>query len=323
VNYDPGTHNFERDNREALYKVIGQHWYAGDTRFSLNEIECAGEVKTAEQLAVDLPADNLDLQKLAANLMERLPAKQPSRAEVAAILRLPKENNLAAVKGEKAYAGPLTIQRWKLRIGDAWTVPAVELAPALAKGTTLILADGGRSSSSEAVADALAQGRRVVAIDPFYLGESKIEKRDFLFALLVSSVGERPLGVQASQLQSIARWLKADREAGDVQIAAIGPRTSLMALAAAASDEKSIDGLSLTGSLGSLKEVIEQGGQVDQTPEQFCFGLLSTADIEQLAILVAPRPVKFVQPSDRVKTELAGLKQVYAEHGQTFDPLAP
>jgi hypothetical protein len=129
--------------------------------------------------------------------------------------------------------------------------------------------------------------------------------------------------VQASQLQSIARWLKADREAGDVQIAAIGPRTSLMALAAAASDEKSIDGLSLTGSLGSLKEVIEQGGQVDQTPEQFCFGLLSTADIEQLAILVAPRPVKFVQPSDRVKTELAGLKQVYAEHGQTFDPLAP
>ena len=28
INYDPGTHNFERDNREALYRVIGQHWFA-------------------------------------------------------------------------------------------------------------------------------------------------------------------------------------------------------------------------------------------------------------------------------------------------------
>jgi hypothetical protein len=186
-----------------------------------------------------------------------------------------------------------------------------------------VLADGGRAVAGEAVLASLAAGRRVVAVDPFYLGESKIEKRDFLFALLVLSVGERPLGVQAAQLGGIAKWLKVDRGASDVQLQAIGPRTSLMALAAAAIDEKAIDGVELTGSLGSLKEVIEQGGQVDKTPEQFCFGLLATADIPQLAALVAPRPVKFVQPSDRVKTELAGLKQVYAEHGKQFDPLAP
>ena len=52
INYDPGNHNFERDNREALYKVIGRHWFAGDAMFSPNEIECAAEVKTSEELAV-------------------------------------------------------------------------------------------------------------------------------------------------------------------------------------------------------------------------------------------------------------------------------
>jgi len=139
----------------------------------------------------------------------------------------------------------------------------------------------------------------------------------------VSSVGERPLGVQARQLQAIARHLKTVRPASRVAVQAHGPRTSLIALAAAASDESAIDVLTLHGSLGSLRELIEQGKQVNQSPEQFCFGLLATADIAQMAALVAPREVRFVEPSQRVKTELAGLKNVYAGHGKQFDPLAP
>jgi hypothetical protein len=72
-----------------------------------------------------------------------------------------------------------------------------------------------------------------------------------------------------------------------------------------------------------LKELIEQGKQVNQTPELFCFGLLATADIAQMAALIAPREVRFVEPSQRVKAELAGLKDVYARHGKQFDPLTP
>jgi hypothetical protein len=66
--------------------------------------------------------------------------------------------------------------------------------------------------------------------------------------------------------------------------------------------------LQLRGSLGSLKEVIEQGGQVDKTPEQFCFGLLERTDIAQMAKLVAPREVDFVDPSDRLKKEFGATK---------------
>ena len=324
VNYDPGTHNFERDNREALYKVIGQHWFAGEAGYSPNEIECQAEVRTAEQLAVELPDDNLDFQKLAERLMQDLPAAKADRDALRSVLRLPATQEKAAREdGDVTFRGQTQTVSVRLKVGGEWTVPAVEFSTGKDAGTTIVLADEGRAAAAEKIEMLLAAGQRVVAIDPFYFGESKIASRDFLFGLLVSSVGQRPLGVQAHQIQAIARQLKSDAPAQNVQIVAIGPRTSLAALAAAACEEKAIDRLVLHGSLGSLREVIEQGGQVNKTPEQFCFGLLAAADIGPMAALVAPRELNFAEPSERVKQELASLKEVYAQHGKQFDPLTP
>ena len=52
----------------------------------------------------------------------------------------------------------------------------------------------------------LDSGKRVLAVDPFYFGESGLGKRAYLFGLLVSAVGERPLGIQTAQLSAICRW---------------------------------------------------------------------------------------------------------------------
>ena len=295
INYDPGTHNFLKDNREALYKVIGAHWYAGDAKFSPNEIECEKEVKTPEQLAVELPADNLDLQKLAQKLMQPLPKKMESRERRAALTRVLRTDKYGVFTDEakRQSFGAVEIAAWQLKLGEAWTVPTLEIVPPSAKATVIVLADGGRVEAAAAIEKHLAAGNRVLAVDPFYFGESKIKNKDFLFALLVSSVGERPLGIQAGQLNAIARWLKKDRSLGEVRVEAVGPRTSLIALAAAASDEHAIAGLTLHGSPKSLKEVIDAGGQVNLTPEAFCFGLLEVADIPQLAELIAPRKIEF------------------------------
>ena len=295
INYDPGTHNFLRDNREALYKVIGQHWYAGDSAFSPNEIECEKEVKTAEELAVDLPADNLDLQKLAQKLTQPLPKARPEverRAKVVQTLRLPQYVVSDAEAKRQSY-GAVEIWEWQLKLGDVWTVPAVEFTPPAAKSTVLVLADGGRTAAAEAIEKHLAAGSRVVAVDPFYFGESKIKNKDWLFALLISSVGERPLGIQAAQVNALA-WFGKDRWR-DLRVEAVGPRSSLIALAAAACNERPIAGLTLHGCHKSLKDVISQGGQVNTTPEVFCFGLLEAADISDLAALAAPRKVEFLE----------------------------
>lgn len=343
INYDPGTHNFERDNREALYKVIGAHWYSAGGTFSPNEIDSVAEVKTAEQLHVDLPADNLDFQRLAERLMQALPtaASPPADAAAAAKWQAAERENLTALLRTGKHApqpleykvtpeevsreavGTLEVVRWKLKIGEVWTIPAVELALGAPTTTTIVLADAGRAAAGQQVRDLLASGHRVLAVDPYYFGESKIKSRDFLFALFVSSVGERPLGLQSSQIGAIARWLADDRKTGAVTLEAAGPRMGLIALTSGALEEKAIGSVRLHGSLGSLREIIEQGGAVNLTPEQFCFGLLEQTDISRLALLVAPREVRFAEPSERVQMELAAAKVWYKLLGKDFDPLAP
>jgi hypothetical protein len=75
-----------------------------------------------------------------------------------------------------------------------------------------------------------------------------------------------------------------------VTIKSVGPRSSLFALVAAALEPEAISNLEPTGAMTTLKEVIEQNGAVDKTPELFCFGLLEHFDIPQLKALAGKTP---------------------------------
>src|SRR6185436_18114414 len=120
----------------------------------------------------------------------------------------------------------------------------------------LLFSENGRASLSAEVQKHLEAGRRVVAIDPFYYGESKIASHAFLFAITAAAVGERPLGLQASQLAAAARWAESEFPQGAVTLDAVGPRASVVALAAAALEPKAIAGLRLRQPMESLKELI-------------------------------------------------------------------
>ena len=303
VNLDPGTHNYEKDNREAFYRMVGDSFYSGDASYPRAEILCDAEVKTREQLNVELPAENADFNKLARELIKDLPRQpeipsgttlrqwqQTGRARLRAVVKARDYSVAALSTGSETKEG-ITATFWQLKLGDDWTVPAVELVRGEPKGTTILVADGGRAGVAAEAGQLVDAGQRVLAVDPFYFGESKIAQRDFLFALLVGAVGERPLGLQASQLAAVARWSQTALLSGPVTMVAVGPRSSTFALVAAGLEEKAIGALELRGALGSLKTVIEQDWTVDQKPELFCFGLLEAFDIEQLTALVSPRPV--------------------------------
>src|SRR6185436_13291846 len=122
-----------------------------------------------------------------------------------------------------------------------------------------------------------------------------IRTHDYLFALLVDAIGERPLGLQAAQLAAIARWSQGQHPGEPVSGVALGARSSAIALVAAGLEEKAIGSLELHEALGSFKEVIEQNWKYDQKPELFCFGLLEAFDVQHLVALAAPRPVTFAQ----------------------------
>ena len=102
---------------------------------------------------------------------------------------------------------------------------------------------------------------------------------------------------------------------------AAGPRSSVIALAAGALEEKAIRQVEVIAPLGSLKEIVESNWTFDQAPELFCFGLLEQFDVKQIASLVAPRPVIVRQPDARAEKELGELKAFYKSWGKDFDPL--
>jgi dienelactone hydrolase len=334
VNDDPGTHNYEIDNRQAFYRMVGDFFYPDDKNYRADEIPCKEEVKTKEDLFVELPDKNANFNTLALDLAKDLPrGSLPPEAAAARNWQRAMREKLRQVVHAKEYTAAATQAGnsekdgvkavfWKLKIGEAWTVPIVELTAGAVKEMAILINDAGRKADPVNAERLLKAGYRVLAVDPFYIGESKIEQRDQLFALLVAAIGDRPLGIQASQVAAVARWAAAEHKTDVVTIVAVGPRTSTIALVAAGLEPKAIGGLELHGAWGSLKEVIEKNRAVDQMPEMFCFGLLEVFDVKQLAALTAPRPVTFVEPGERAKKELAGLKAWYALLGREFDPLA-
>jgi hypothetical protein len=332
VNYDPGDHNFGQDNRQAFYRMLGDFFAREEDGFSAQEIPSENEVKTYEELQVGLPGNNANFNSIARDLSRDLPrqAKFPTSKGAAAKWQEKNREKLREVVRVKHFravgdrvgdrsAGGVEAAFWKIKIDDEWTVPGVELKSRLSKGTTILVADNGRSSTAAEVQALLDKGERVLAIDPFYFGESKIRSHDYLFALLIAAVGERPLGLQAGQLAAVARWAKTQVEDQPVTVRALGPRASTFALIAAALETNAIASVELSGAIGSLKELIETNESVGRTPELFCFGLLEAFDMKQIVALVAPRPVHFVGASERVKAETAEMQHWYGMFGQSWE----
>ena len=324
VNYLPGTHNFELDNRLQLYRMLGEHFFPTDLKYPYEEFPSEAEVKTTEELHVAMPSENENFNSLAKTLAKNLPLdndlpanqedvedwQNKQRQKLKTLVKATILKVVATQVGEGLHKDTKATY-WQLKVGENWTVPAVELKRGTPTTTVLLVADEGRAKTGAAVKELLNQGHRVLAVDPFYFGESTIKVRDFLFGLLVSAVGERPLGIQASQVGAISRWANQQFHTQATHLHAIGPRSSLFTLVAAALETEAIDQVTLHESFGSLKEIIEQNLRVSDAPELFCFGLLKHFDISQIAALSAPRKIIFAEANDSRRSKLHNLQEFY------------
>ncbi len=220
VNHDPGNHNYGLDNRQQFYRMLKDFFFADRADVDATEIPSEKELKTPDQLKVGLPADNLNFNSLARKLAAGLPRDAAIPTQPAELARWRERNrtllretvhahdwDLAAAAVDAERVGPWCETGYWLRIGGLWTVPAVELAPEKPRGTAIVLCDGGRVKAADEVTALLKRGNRVLAVDLFSFGESKIRLHPDLYAIAVSSIGERPLGIEASQLAAVARWL--------------------------------------------------------------------------------------------------------------------
>lgn len=283
ANFDQG-HNYGDENRQTFYRFLAEFFFPGG---GFPDHEQPADLRAPEELRMPLPEPNQDFHTLAMRLSEKLPRPQTmsaeaSRQKLREILRWT-DYRVTALPAEPDPAA------WFLSMNGNWTVPAMEFAADNPAGTTLVFGDGGKSQLAAQIQQLVIRRQRVIAIDPFYFGDCRVEVRDHLYALLISALGERPLGIEAGQVAAVARWLK--QKYGPVTVESFGPRTSLIALAAAAVETGAIREVRLHHAMASLREPIERDMEVSEAPELFCFGLLEWFDLKQLSALVAPRPV--------------------------------
>jgi dienelactone hydrolase len=299
INHEPGTHNFERENREMLYRLVGDSFFPGDTGFERSDLSVPeSELKDGEELAVPMPAENATLHSLAVQISSNLPNRiesgsdrTGSRARLRETIRLERYEVCPRSSGEGEVGGIKTVH-WQMRMGDEWTIPAVEFAPSGAQGCTVVIGDRGRREMPDTVHALLEAGERVVAADLLGFGEAGkgIEPIELH---MIASVGRRPLGVQAAQLLALADWCAGD--ASRPKLVAVGPRSSVIALVTAALEPEAFETIELHDSWPSLKEFIHKNMELEDAPELGCFGLLQVFDIPQLEALAAPQTVSRIE----------------------------
>ena len=285
INHKPGGHNFGADNRQQFYRFIGDVFYKRQ-KFDWREIPSKSEIKTYDELLVPLPEDNHNFNTIALGAMQNLPKpfKGDKRAKLLEIVSAHDYKLIA-----KKVGGTHGVAHYQFEIGSDWTVPGTVITPADAKGTTLLVADSGRKTQAARIKELLTANQRVVAIDPFFFGESKIKSRDFLHVLLMHAVGERALGIQSSQIAAVAGWAKKEF-GGAVQLTSVGPRLSVPTRIAMVQTD-AVSRLKLHEPMESLKSVIKENRGANHLPEMMCYGLLEYFDLSVIDKMIAPRKV--------------------------------
>ena len=289
-NTDPGTHNYESDNRSQFYQFLNKHWNL-DTPAA--DLPWQGELYPEDQLNVGLPADNATLLSLAQQALQKIRSRKKKKATPAAarrqlsgLLKLP---SFASVQTQRAGADQkrkdCTIRHHVLHLDDTWSVPITEFSPPRARGLALVAGDGGRRSSAGQVDAALAQGQRVLAVDLFDTGELQTS---WQYHMIIATTGRRSLGLVVGQLLAVVEWACKKHRATALDLRASGQILPIVALIAAALKPTQLNSLTTGTLIDSLGRVIDWPMSYAQAAPLCCFGLLEAFDLGDLIELSAP-----------------------------------
>ena len=312
-NRDPGTHNYQLDNRLAAYRFFSQH-------FALPLIDgeaasVAGEVKTYDELLVGLPKDNQTILGL---------ARQLSRAQKRVVL--------PQAAGERPAF--VTAQRERLKqvvryaptgVGRAWTVAnsknkGVETLSHLFELTgdqhelsidgvwlkaidaphdaaaTLVLDDRGKKAAVAEVGNRVDRGEQVLALDLLFFGDAwKSEDGPHAYAQIIDGQGKRTLGLQTAELVAVAKWLRAKSATPKVRVETRGIRSQVVAQVAAALEPELFSEVRVHEGMQSLSYLLDAPVRFQDAPELFCLDLYKEIDLDQFADLAAPTSVVIEQ----------------------------
>jgi dienelactone hydrolase len=316
-NYDPGTHNYQRDNREALYSFLNSVF--GLNTSPVEDEETEGEVRNSDDLVVGLPKDNLTILGMARSL-----ARSNHKVADGAGRDATKRERLRNVVRYQ----PVTVERawvinsldtkeveshaYRFDFSNRLTATGVLFRPSGAADdapTVILIADQGMKATSGDVVNLVSSGKRVLALEPLFFGQNIPGTGDLgvsSYAQMLNGLGERALGLEAAQIGAVAEWLNTGLQHGSptpgsafagqtghrpVAVITSGPRSQSVAITAAALEPHLFTSLEARHSIPSLGYVLEHPLKYGDVPELMCLDLFREFDFGTLAALAAPAKV--------------------------------
>lgn len=295
-NRDPGTHNYQLDNRLTAYRFFTQQF---GLPLIANEDGVASEVKTYNQLAVGLPKDNLNILSLAQKLGREIQhhgasAAQPDRDKLKEVVRY------EAVDVKQVWPVGITkhngvrSESLLFEMGNGLTANGIWLGPMDGPETapvTIVLDDKGKDASASLVSDIVNRGEQVLAFDPTFIGSTWKDGNPYFFAEMIDGIGQRPIGLQAAQLIRIARWAAQRASVSQVRVEADGIRSQVDLLIAAAIEPDLFSAITIHHGMRSLRYALDLPVTFYAAPELFCLDLYKEFDLDQIAALAGPAKV--------------------------------
>ena len=292
-NRDPGTHNYQIDNRMAAYEFFSRQF---GLPLMKEDPGIGSEVKSYDDLVVGLPADNLTILGLArkfADQVKRDPvasSRDADRAKVREAVRYkPTKMDRVWTTGITKHGG-IETKSHLFAMADGLMTNGVWLRPigaAASAPATIILDDKGKMATSESVTDRLNRGEQVLAADLPFHGDAWKGDSTWLFEQMINTTGARPLGIEAAHLIELAGWLK-QQGAPRVRLESSGMRNQVVALVAAALEPKLFSEVVIRHGIPSLRYLVDKPVKYHEAADLFCLDLYKVTDLDRLAAMGAP-----------------------------------
>jgi len=321
-NADPGTHNYQLDNRLQAYHFFAKYFHLPPIE---NEIPVDAEIKSYDELVVGLPKDNLTFLGLARKLgaeVNRQPSPStalgatdwaaPERKKLQAVVRY----NPTTLKHPWAIANTkskgVETRSYRLEFANGLSAAGIWVKAMTAPDSaplTIVLDDKGKKSALATVSDRVNRGEQVLAIDPLFFGDSTPDQPEFdsqepeYFIQLLATLGDRGLGIEAAQLVASTQWWQRAAPWHAARLECTGIRSQVVGLVAAALEPALFSEVRVNQGMRSLNYILEAPVTHRAAPDLFCLDLYKEFDVDRLAALAQPTMITIKEDGEAPPTK--------------------
>ena len=306
-NIDPGTHNYEIDNRQASYRFFTRYF---DLPMAEREIPIDAEIKTYDELVVGLPKDNLTVLGLAKKMAQEI--KRPAipsddsqrrawahseREKLKTVVRYQPITVESAWKMNNTKNKGLESLSYRLEFSNQLSATAVWVKAITSPDNapvTIVLNDEGKKSAAAKVSSRVNRGEQVLAVDLLFTGDTTPEKPSLAdYALIVAATGSRPIGLEAAQLIALAQWLGGISQKQQIRLETTGMRSQVVALVASSIEPAVFSEVWIGEGIRSLAYLLDTPVAYRTASDLFCLDLYKEFDLDLLALVAKPAKVSY------------------------------